>query len=94
MAQRFVAGDREQSFLMPPDVRDWLSEDHLAWVVIDAVAGMSLKVFYAAYRVDGRGRPAYDPAIMVALLLYAYARGTRSSRAIERARARRMSRSE
>jgi len=85
MAQRFVACDREQSFLMPPDVREWLPENHLAWFVIDAVDEMNLDAFYAAYRVDGRARPAYDPAMMVALLLYAYARGTRSSRVVERA---------
>jgi transposase len=71
MAQRFVACDREQSFLMPPDVREWLPENHLAWFVIDAVGEMDLDAFYAAYRVDGRARPAYDPAMMVALLLYA-----------------------
>ena len=46
---------------------------------------MDLDAFYAAYRGDGRARPAYEPAMMVALLLYAYARGVRSSRAIERA---------
>ena len=40
MGQRFVACDREQSFLMPPDVREWLPERHLAWFVIDAVAEM------------------------------------------------------
>src|SRR3954452_11251939 len=85
MGQRFVACDREQSFLMPPDVREWMSEDHLAWFVIDAVGEMNLDAFYAAYRYDGRSRPPYDPAMMVALLLYAYARGTRSSRQIERA---------
>jgi transposase len=84
MGQRFVACDREQSFLMPPDVREWLAEEHLAWFVIDAVAEMNLETFYAAYRRDGRSRPAYDPAMMVALLLYAYARGIRSSRLIER----------
>src|SRR3954470_6092772 len=84
MGQRFVACDREQSFLMPPDVREWLAEGHLAWFVIDAVGEMDLDAFYAAYRVDGRSRPAYEPAMMVALLLYAYARGIRSSRAIER----------
>jgi transposase len=84
MGQRFVACDREQSFLMPPDVREWLSEGHLAWFVIDAVAAMDLDAFYAAYRRDGRSRPAYDPAMMVALVLYAFARGIRSSRAIER----------
>jgi transposase len=85
MGQRFVACDREQSFLMPPDVREWLRADHLAWFVIDAVGEMNLDGFYAAYRFDGRSRPPYDPAMMVALLLYAYARGVPSSRAIERA---------
>jgi len=85
MGQRFVACDREQSFLMPPDVREWLPEGHLAWFVLDAVGEMDLEAFYGAYRWDGRSRPAYDPAMMVALLLYAYARGTRSSRQIERA---------
>jgi transposase len=85
MRQRFVACDREQSFLLPPDVREWLPEGHLAWFVIDAVAAMDLDAFYAAYRVDGRSRPAYDPAMMVGVLLYAYARGIRSSRVIERA---------
>src|SRR5438270_6194308 len=85
MGPRFVACDRDQSFLMPPDLREWLPEGHLAWFVIDTVAAMNLDPFYAAYRVDGRARPAYDPAMMVALLLYAYARGIRSSRVIERA---------
>src|SRR5215210_2887047 len=85
MGQRFVACDREQSFLMPPDVREWLPEGHLAWFVVDAVGEMDLGAFYAAYRSDGHGRAAYEPAMMVALLLYAYARGLRSSRAIARA---------
>jgi transposase len=85
MAQRFITCDREQSFLMPPDVREWLPEDHFAWFVLEAVEAMDLDVFYGAYRSDGRARPAFDPAMMVALVLYAYARGTRSSRAIERA---------
>src|SRR3954453_330343 len=85
MGQRFVAGDRDHSFLMPPDVREWLPEGHFAWFVIDAVAAMNVDAFYAAYRFDGRSRPAYDPAMMGAVLLCAYARGTRSSRQIERA---------
>ena len=85
MAQTFIGCDRDQSFLMPPDIRDWLAEDHLAWFVLDAVAGMNLGAFYGAYRRDGVGRRAYDPAMVVALLLYCYARGVRSARAIERA---------
>ncbi len=71
--------------MLPPDVREWLPEGHLAWFVLDAVEAMDLAAFYASYRADGHGRAAYEPSMMVALLLYAYARGMRSSRAIERA---------
>jgi transposase len=84
MAPNFIGCDREQEFLLPPSLREWLPEDHLAWFVIDAVAAMDLAAFAAVYRVDGHGRPAHDPAMMVALLLYAYAIGERSSRRIER----------
>src|ERR1700744_1496442 len=84
MVQSFIGCDRDQSFLLPPDVRDWLPEGHLAWFGLDAVAGMDLSGFYGVYRADGVGRRAYDPAMMVALLLYGYSRGVRSARAIER----------
>jgi transposase len=84
MAQNFIEGRREQGFLLPPDVREWLPGDHLAWFVIDAVAEMDLSAFYAAYRADGHGRAAYEPSLMVALVLYAFATAQRSSRAIER----------
>src|SRR3954463_2021874 len=85
MAPSFVGCDREQPFLLPPDVRDWLPEDHFVWFVIDVVERIDMAAFYAVYREHGRCRPAYEPAMMLALLLYAYARGTRSSRVIERA---------
>jgi transposase len=55
------------------------------WTVLDAVAELDLSAFYADYRADGHGRPACEPSMMVGLLLYAYARGNRSSRGIERA---------
>jgi transposase len=84
VAQNFIEGRREQGFLLPPDVREWLAADHLAWFVIDAVAEMDLSAFYAAYRVDGHGRAAYEPSLMVALVLYAFATRQRSSRSIER----------
>ena len=84
MAQRFIAADRDQEFLMPPSVRDWLPAGHLAWFVLDTVGELDLAEFYAAYRADGHGRPAHDPALMVALILYAYAVGERSTRRIER----------
>ena len=85
MGARFIGCDRDQVFLLPPSLRDWVPEGHLVWTVLDAVAELDLSAIYADYRDDGRGRPAYEPSMMVALLLYAYARGNRSSRGIERA---------
>lgn len=85
MAQNFIGCDRDQVFLMPPSLRDWLPEDHFAWFVLGAVQEMDLSPFYAAYRQDGHGRAAHDPAMMLGLLMYGYARGLRSSRRIERA---------
>ena len=84
MAQNFIACDREQALLLPPSLREWLPGDHLAWFVLDAVDAMDLRAFLAGYRDDGWGRAAHDPAMMVALLVYAYAIGERSSRRIER----------
>jgi len=84
VAQNFLVCDREQELLLPPSLREWLAEDHLAWFVLDAVEMIDLRVFYADYRGDGWGWAAHEPAMMVALLLYAYAVGERSSRAIER----------
>ena len=85
MGQNFIESRREQGFLLPPDVRDWLPADHLAWFVIDAVGVMDLSKFYAGYREDGLGRAAYEPSMVVALILYCWSRGMRSSRRIERA---------
>jgi hypothetical protein len=73
-----------RSCCWPPSLREWLPDDHLAWFVVDAVEEMDLSVFYGAYRADGWGRAAFEPQMMVALLLYAYAIGERSSRGIER----------
>jgi transposase len=63
---------------------EWLPEDHLVWTILAAVDTMDLRRFREAYRLGAAGRPPYDPAVMVSLLLYAYARGIRSSRQIER----------
>jgi transposase len=70
--------------LLPPDLREWLPGGHLARFVIETVEQLDLAGVYGYYRQDGHGRPAHDPAMMVALLLYAYAVGVTSSRAIER----------
>ena len=69
---------------MPPSLREWLAGDHLAWFVIGVVDGLDLAPFLAGYRQDGWGRAAHDPAMVVALIVYAYAIGERSSRRIER----------
>ena len=69
---------------MPPSLRDWLPEDHLAWFVIQSVEQLDLDAFYGAYRRDGHGRAAYEPSMMVALVLFAYSTKERSSRGIER----------
>jgi transposase len=84
MPQNFIECDRDQELLLPPSMREWLPEDHLAWFVADAVQELDLAAFYGAYRDDGWGRAAFEPQMMVALLLYAYAVGERSSRGIER----------
>jgi transposase len=66
-------------------MRDWLPEGHLVWFILDAVDQLDLSAFLRRYRQDGWGRAAYPPKVMVALLLYAYCVGIRSSRGIERA---------
>ena len=85
MAREFVGCQRGQMLLMPPSLSEWLPEDHLVWTVLGAVEQMDLGRFAEAYRLGAAGRAPYDPAMMVALLVYAYARGNRSSRGIERA---------
>src|SRR5918995_1618357 len=84
MAYNLVPCDRDQQFLMPPSLDDWLPKDHLARFVVAVVETLDLSAFYARRRADGWGRAAYDPRMTVALLIYAYATGARSSRLIER----------
>src|SRR4051812_4836780 len=84
MAYNFLACDRDQAFLLPPDVREWLPAGHLSWFVLDVVEQLDLGPFLAAYRADGHGRAAYEPGMLLAVLLYAYCTGVRSSRQIER----------
>src|SRR5438309_8660308 len=64
MAQNFLPVDRDQLYLMPPSVRDWLPEDHFAWFILDMVDELDLSSFLVAYREDGRGRAAYHPAVL------------------------------
>jgi transposase len=80
----FIRPKRDQLFLMPPALQDWLPSDDLAYFLLDAVDQFDLTPFHAAYRADGVGQAAFQPHMMVALLLYAYCQGIRSSRQIER----------
>jgi hypothetical protein len=91
MAQRFLGCDRDQVFLLPPSVDDWLPADHFARFVIAVVEEIDLAAFYADYRADGHGRPAHDPAMMVALLVYGGAGINRHGEGDERALHRRSS---
>lgn len=70
--------------MLPPDMADWLPQDHLVWFVLEVVEQLDTTVFHADRRLGGRGREAYDPDMLLALLVYAYATGERSSRRIER----------
>ena len=58
MAYQFLRGDRDQPFLLPPDLRDWLPADHLAWFVSEVVDQLNLSPFLGGYRADGHGHPA------------------------------------
>jgi len=67
MPQNFLSCDRDQPLLLPPDLRDWLDEDHLAWFVIEAIEELDVQAFYASYRADGHGASAHDPKMMLTL---------------------------
>jgi transposase len=82
MAYNFLPCDRNQAYLLHPSLTDWLPEDHLAWFVLDAVEQIDLLQFYKRYRADGVGNSAFQPSMMVALLVYSYCTGERSSRKI------------
>ena len=83
MSYNFIECNRGQMYLMPPNLREWLPEGDIVWFVLDAVKQMDLSRFYQKHRQDGWGRAAYEPSMMVALLLYGYCMGERSSRKIE-----------
>lgn len=83
VAYNLISADLDQPFLLPQDMREWLPPEHLAWFVIEAVASFDAAPFLSRHRPDGRGGAAYDPMVMVAVLVYAYCVGERSSRRIE-----------
>src|SRR4051812_33175580 len=74
----------DQTYLFPPSPHDWLSEGDLVYFLLDTVATLDLTPIFAHYERESRGQPPFHPRMMVALLLYCYATGTRSSRKIMR----------
>jgi transposase len=81
----YWSADRSQQMLFPPCVEDFLDGDHPVWFVLDLVDVIDLSGFHVEYVDGGVGRPAYDPAVMLGLLVWGYAHGLRSSRKIARA---------
>jgi transposase len=86
VANSYRSVDRDQGFLLPPDMREWLPADHLVWFLIDVVAEMDTSVFHSrrARARARQGRAGFDPDMLVTLLMYAYANKQHSSRQIER----------
>src|SRR5437764_5075672 len=64
MPQNFIACDRAQTMLLPPDLTDWVPDDHVVWSILGAVEQMDLSEFYGPYRENGQGRAAYEPSMM------------------------------
>jgi transposase len=86
MAKRYRPVRRDQRFLLPPDMADWLPQDHPVWLVITVVADhLDTSAFHAGRRTGGAGAAGYDPDMLVTLLVWAYASGVTSSRRIEAA---------
>lgn len=81
---KFRSYEPEQVYLLPPRIDEWLPEGHLAYFIRDVVQQLDLRAIYEKVGGEEGGRPAYDPRMMVGLLLYAYSVGTVSSRKIER----------
>ena len=89
MSKTFRAWRLDETLLLPPSVQDFVPEEHLSRFVVSLVReSLDLGAIYAAYKGE-KGQPPYDPAMMVALLLYSYAVGIYSSRRIARACAER-----
>lgn len=84
VAKSYRPVQRDQPFLLPPDMRDWLPADHVVWFVLETVEALDTSAFHACRRLGGTGTAGYDPDMLLALLIYAYCQGVRSSRQIER----------
>jgi transposase len=83
MAKGYRPVDRDQGFLLPPDMREWLPGDHPVWLVIEALGQMDTSAFHAGRRTGGAGAAGDDPDMLLAVLVWAYAHGEASSRRME-----------
>jgi transposase len=83
--RRFKPYQPNQLFLLPPDMKQWLPDDHLVYFVMDVVSQLDLGTIYGCYDSRKGGQPPFDPRMMVALLFYSYCIGLPSSRKIEKA---------
>jgi transposase len=83
VAKHYLRVERNQPFLLPPSVQEFIPEDDLAWFLVDAVAAMDTSAFHARAKLGHAGRAGYDPDMLLTLLVYAYCLGQRSSRRIE-----------
>jgi transposase len=83
MAKKYRPVQRDQVFLLPPSMREWLSADHPVWLVIRAVERMDTAAFHDLRRLGGAGAAGYDPDMLVTVLTWAYANQVTSSRRIE-----------
>jgi transposase len=84
MARDYIPVDRDQLFLVPPDMREWLPENHLVWWLLAVVERLDTSVLHRSRRRGAQGRAGYDPDMLLVLLVYAYCTKVRSSRQIER----------
>jgi transposase len=84
VAKSYRLVQRDQPFLLPPDMREWLPADHVVWFLLETVEALDTSAFHSRRRLGGVGAAGYDPDMLLALLIYGYCQGVRSSRQIER----------
>ena len=84
MATKFISCNRQQGYLLPPSIDDWLPQNHLARYIVQIIEALDLEEIYKEYSGEG-GKKAYHPKVLLALLFYGYATGVFSSRKLERA---------
>ncbi len=83
MAKTFIGTDRDQGFLLPPNINDWLPQKHMARYIVDIVSQLDMESIYKEYSTIGKR--GYDPKMLLSLLFYGYATETFSSRKLENA---------